>query len=70
MEIPLHGKNRLKISTKLKVKKFMFHTVQGEYSAVIALKFFATESCIQLIRMPLDDEYRTFCHAENVENHA
>ena len=45
----------------------MFHIVQGKYSAVIALKFFATESCIQLIWMPLDDEYRTFCH---VENHA
>ena len=60
----------LKISTKLEVKKNIFHTVQGEYSAVIALKCFATESCIQLIRMPLYDEYRTFCHAENVENHA
>ena len=59
-----------KYFTKLEVKKNMFHIVQGKYSAVIALKFFATESCIQLIRMPLDDEYRTFCHAENVKNHA
>ena len=49
MDFPLHGKNGLKISTKLVVKKIMFDTVQGEYSAVIALKFFATESCIQLI---------------------
>ena len=27
----------------------MFHNVQGEYGAVLALIWFATESCIQLI---------------------
>ena len=70
MDFSLHGKNGLKISTKLEVKKLTFHTVQGEYSAVIALKCFATESCIHLIWMPLEDEYCTFCRAENVENHA
>ena len=34
-------KNDLKFSTKLEVKSFMFHNVQGEYRAVIALKWFA-----------------------------
>ena len=41
----------------------MFHNVQGKYIAMIALQCFATESCIQLIWIPLDYKYCTFCHA-------
>ena len=47
----------------------MFHDVQGEYRAVIAIKWFTTESCIQLISMPWYDENGITCHAKNVENH-
>ena len=38
----------------------MFHNVQGEYRAVIILKWFATEPCIQLICicMPWDERWQ------------
>ena len=41
----------------------MSHNVQGEYRAVIALKWFATESFSV-------DLACTVCHAKNVENRA
>ena len=39
----LHGKNDLKFLAKLQVKWFMLHNVRGEYGAVTALEWFATE---------------------------
>ena len=77
-------KNDLKFSTKLEVKSFMFHNVQGEYRAVIALRWFSTESCIQLICIPWDERWqkshslscqkcqksRMICYPKNVENPA
>ena len=51
----LRTKKGLRFSTKLKVKWFLLHNVQGENRAVKALKWSATESCIQLVWMPWND---------------
>ena len=61
----------------------MFHNVKGEYRAAIALKWFATESCIQLIQLACPEitkiaqffmakcrKSRIICYAKNVKNHA
>ena len=37
-DFPLPGKKGLDFSAKLEVKQIMFHSVQSEYRAVIALK--------------------------------
>ena len=65
-------KNDLKFSTKLEVKSFMFHNVQGEYRAVIALKWFAPNLVFSWSVFPemRDDKNHTVCHAKNVKNHA
>ena len=52
---------------KRKVKRFLLHNVQGEYRAVKALKWFATESCIQLIWHDNDKNHKV-CHAKTVQN--
>ena len=54
----------------MEVELFMFNNVQGECKSVISLKWFATESCIQLIWYALRWQIRTVCHAKNDENHA
>ena len=41
VDFPLCGKNGWKFSAKLEEKYFMFHNVQSEHRAVIALKWFA-----------------------------
>ena len=51
----LFTKKGLRFSTKLKVKWFLLHNVQFENRAVKALKWFATESYIQLMWMPWDE---------------
>ena len=51
----LRTKKGLRFSTKLRVKWFLLHNVQGENRAVKALKWSATESCIQLVWMPWND---------------
>ena len=50
----------------------MFHNVQDEYRAVIALKWVASESCIQLIAlftMPKMSKIMHDLFCENVKNH-
>ena len=42
VDFPLCGKNGWKFSAKLEGKYFMFHNVQSEHKAIIALKWFAT----------------------------
>ena len=42
-------KEWVKISSKTRNEIIIFHNVQGKYRTVIALKWFATESYIQLI---------------------
>ena len=58
---------------------FMFHDVQREFRAVIAIKWFATKSCIQLIKHALKwrkwhnlscKKSRIICYAKNVKNNA
>ena len=51
----LFTKKGLRFSTKLKVKWFLLHNVQDDNRAVKALKWSATESCIQLVWMPWND---------------
>ena len=69
---------------KIVIKTVLFHNVQGKYRAVVTLKWFATESCVQLIYMPWDERWqkshslscqkcqksRIICYAKNVENPA
>ena len=61
VDFPLCRKNGLRFSAKLEVKYFMFYNVQGEYrySAVIALKWFATEM-LDIMQSPPNSPLKIF----------